>query len=102
MDMEAHENILYGREVRKETNILIGTSNPETNDLIGKQADERVVVEKNLSDLRPIEAGDAVKEGRLASTVGPDDAVNAVFFDLHVQFIYSDEPTKTFCRFCAL
>src|SRR4030042_2162818 len=102
MDMETHENILHGREVGKKTGILIGTSNTELNDLVGQQADERVVVEKNLSRLRSIEAGDAVEKGRLSSPVGPNDAVNAVFFDLHIQFIYCDEPAKTLCCFFCL
>src|SRR4030042_757741 len=82
MDMETHENILHGREVGKKTGILIGTSNTELNDLVGQQADERVVVEKNLSRLRSIEASDAVEKGRLSSPVGPNDAVNTVFFEL--------------------
>src|SRR5512136_817503 len=100
--METYQNVLYGREVREETNILIGSSNPQTDNLIGKQANERVVVQEYLSDFRPVEAGHAVKESRLASTVWPDDAVNAVFLDLQVQFIYSNESTKTFCCFFCL
>jgi hypothetical protein len=50
--------------------------------LIGKQANERVAVEEYFSDFRPVESGYTVKEGRLASTVWPDDAVNAVFLEL--------------------
>jgi hypothetical protein len=88
--METYQNVLYGREVREETNILIGSSNPHTDNLIGKQANKRVAVKKNLSNLRLVKAGYTIKKSGLASTVWPDDAVNAVFLDLQVQFVYSN------------
>jgi hypothetical protein len=49
-----------------------------------------VTVEEYLSGFRPVKSGHAVKEGCLASSVGSDDAMNAVFLDLQIQVIYSN------------
>jgi hypothetical protein len=94
--MEACENILHGCEVGEEANILIGAGNSKTDDPVRQQANEGMVVKKNLPGFRPVKAGDAIEKGRLASTIGPDDTVDAMFFDLYVQFTYGNQPTEAF------
>jgi hypothetical protein len=58
-----------------------------------------VIVKENLSRFRAIKAGDTVEEGCLASTVGSDDAVDAMFFDDYVQVTNGNQPTEAFRNF---
>lgn len=89
MTVEAYQNIFDRREVWEETNVLISPCNPKTYNLIGKEAHKRVTIEEYFSNFGPVETSDTVEEGRLASTVWPDDAVDAILLDLQIQFIYS-------------
>ena len=91
-----HENILHGGEVGEEANILIGAGNSETDDSVRQQTNERMMVKENLSSFRPVKASDAIEKGRLASAIGSDDTVNAMFFDLYVQITYGNQPTEAF------
>ena len=94
--MEACEDILHGCEVREEANILIGAGNSETDDPVRQQANKGMVVKENLSGFRPVKAGDAIEKSRLASTIGSDDTVDGMFFDLYVQVTYGNQPTEAF------
>jgi hypothetical protein len=49
-----------------------------------------MVIKENLSDFRPVKAGDAIEKGRLASTIGSDDAMDAMRFDLYVQITHGN------------
>jgi len=97
--METHEDILHGREVREEANILIGARNSKTDDSVGQQANEGVMVEQNLPGFRPVKAGNAIEEGRLASSVGPNDTVDAMFFDFYVQITHGNQSAEAFGDF---
>jgi hypothetical protein len=97
--MEACEDILHGREVGEEANILIGARNSKTDDSVGQKANEGVVVQQNLSSFRPVKAGNAVEKSRLASTIGSDDTVDAMLFDFYVQITYGHQPTEAFGDF---
>src|SRR5512137_396170 len=99
MSMKAHEDILHSRQVREEANILIRARNSKTNDSVGQQANEGVVVQQNLSGLGPVEAGNAIEKGRLASTIGSDDTVDAVLFDFYVQTPYGNQAAEAFGDF---
>jgi hypothetical protein len=88
--METHENILHGCEIWEETNILIGARNSQPDDSVGQQSNEGMVIKENLSDFRPVKAGDAIEKGRLASTIGSDDAMDAMRFDLYVQITHGN------------
>jgi hypothetical protein len=97
--MEACENILHDCEVGEKANILIGAGNSETDDSVRQQANEGMIVKQNLSGFRPVKAGDAIEKGRLASTIGPDDTVDAMFFDLYVQITHGNQPAEAFREF---
>jgi hypothetical protein len=79
--VQAYQNVFYGREVREETNILIGSCNSQTDNSVRKQTNQGVVVEEDLSGFRPVKSGHAVKEGCLASSVGSDDAMDTLLPD---------------------
>jgi hypothetical protein len=57
-----------------------------------------VVVKENLSGFRPVETSDTVKKGRLTGTIGPDNTVDAMFFDSYIQIAYRDQPAEAFCN----
>jgi len=97
--MEAREDILHGREGGKEANILIGARNSKTDDSVGQQANERVVVQQNFSGFRSVKAGNAIEKGRLASAIGPDDTVDAMLLDFYVQITYGNQPAEAFGDF---
>ena len=94
--MKACENILHGCEVGEEANILIGAGHSETDDSVRQQTNEGMMAKENLSSFRPVKAGDAIEKGCLAGAIGPDDTVDAVFFDLYVQITYGNQPTEAF------
>jgi hypothetical protein len=55
-----------------------------------------MVTEENLSNLRPVKAGDTIEEGRLASAIGSDDAVDAMFLDHDIQITHGNQPAEAF------
>ena len=99
MAVETHKNILDGCEIGEETNILIGARNSKTDDSVGQQTNEKVVVKKDLSSFRTVKTGDAIEEGRLASPIGSDDAVDAMFFYLTSKSPTAINPPKRFVTF---
>jgi hypothetical protein len=46
-----------------------------------------------------VETSNAIEKGRLTGTVGPDDAVNTLLFDLYVQITHGNQAAEAFGDF---
>jgi hypothetical protein len=67
--------------------------------LVGQQTNEQVVIKKDLSSFRTVKTGDAIEEGRLASPIGSDDAVDGMFFYLDIQITHGNQSAEAFRNF---
>jgi hypothetical protein len=65
--------IVENRHGREEPEILKGAGDPAAGDGIGGQAEQRITPEPDRPQGGPVDAGDAVEQGRLSGTVGADD-----------------------------
>ncbi len=96
--MESYQNILHHRQIREETNILVGAGNSESDDPVRGQADEGAAIEGDFSSFNRIETRDAVEEGCLSGASGTDNAVNALLLNVDVQLVEGDQPAESFCN----
>ncbi len=95
--MHADQDVLDGRHVLEEADILVGAGNTEPCDAVGRKPGDISAVEQDLAFFRDVETGDAVEEGGLAGAIRADDAVNALLLDFQVDM--DSEPARPPKRF---
>src|SRR5712691_1677591 len=71
--VHADEDVLDGRHVVEEPDVLERATDAECGDLIGAKPDERAALPRHRAVVGRVEAGEDVEERRLARAVGPDD-----------------------------
>jgi hypothetical protein len=75
--VHADQDILDGRHVGEEADVLEGPAHAQRGDLIGPQADQRAPPKGDGALVGRVEAGEDVEERRLAGAVGADDGGDA-------------------------
>jgi hypothetical protein len=94
--MKTDENVLQGRQVGEEADVLIGSGNPQPDNLIRQEANEGGVVEKDFSNLGTIKACHTVEKGGFPGSIGSNDTVDAMLFNFKVEIIDSKKTAEPF------
>ena len=91
----ADHDVLDGRHIAEEADILEGARDAALGNLEGLQSVEGLAVEVDFPFVDLVETGDAVEKGGLARAVGADNAHDAVARDHEVDRVDGDETTET-------
>jgi hypothetical protein len=76
-----HQDVVEDAQARKQLHVLEGARDPQSRDLIGPAVRDVVIEEVDAPAGGPVEAGDAVEDGRLAGAVGADQPVDGLRLD---------------------
>ena len=97
--MLAYQDIFDRRKIGEQPDVLIGPRNSQVRDAIGKHAYQEMITKDDIAALRFVKTGNAIEQRGFTSSVWPDNAVDAMFSQLQVQFVDCNQASKNFCDF---
>ena len=89
--MLAERDVLRDRERRDEPEVLVHHPDPRVERVAGRRELDRLAVEQDLALVRPVEAGEDVRERALAGAVLAEQRVHLADRDLEVDAVVRDD-----------
>src|SRR5436190_4905004 len=89
-----HEQVLEDAHVAEQARDLEGAHEPAQRDLVRREAEEALALERDLAGARALDPGDEVDERRLAGAVRSDDATDLAGLDREAHVVRRDEPAE--------
>ena len=94
MQMHADQQVLHRGDVTEQPDVLIGATDPESRDAIGRQPIDTFAGKPNLTAGNLQVLHDAIENRRLSRAVRADHAVYGAFADAKVKLAHGDEAAK--------
>ena len=94
MEMQSHQDVLDGREVPEQADVLIGAVDAGGGDPIRRDAVDTMAGEPDLTVIGRIEFHDAVEDRGLAGPIRTDDRVDRAFLDFEIELVDGNEAAE--------
>src|SRR5262245_46906555 len=93
--MTRSHHIFEHAHAGEQPNVLKGTRDSQTGNLIRPQTVDALTFEMNVSGGRFIDAGQQVENCGLTGAIGPNQSIYLTAAHFHIQFVDGDQATKT-------